>query len=119
MNIRKQPFLRKTFYKSQHDPQREVWRLAVLKRDKWKCLKCGSGIKMNLNTHHIKPFSTHPALRYVVFNGITLCKKCHKQMNGNEEGWEKLCYMLLAKTNMIYKLGKAMHDDKEEEKNDI
>ncbi len=56
------------------------WRKAVYERDGYKCRWCGSG--KNLHAHHIKEFSTHPRLRYVVSNGLTLCKDCHSKHHG-------------------------------------
>jgi len=54
------------------------WRDAVLKRDGYRCRKCGS-TKRRLDTHHIFPFTEYPELRFVVGNGITLCVRCHKK----------------------------------------
>jgi predicted restriction endonuclease len=53
----------------------QVWRKAVLKRDMYRCQKCGS--RLNLHVHHILPFSKYPELRFEVTNGITLCAGCH------------------------------------------
>jgi hypothetical protein len=53
----------------------QVWRKAVLKRDKHCCQKCGS--RLNLHVHHILPFSKYPELRFEITNGITLCARCH------------------------------------------
>lgn len=54
------------------------WRTAVFERDGYTCVWCGQrGGK--LNADHIKPFSTHPALRFEISNGRTLCVDCHKR----------------------------------------
>ncbi len=58
-------------------PEYIQWRKAVYKRDDYICQRCGErGEK--LEAHHIKPFATHPELRFDVTNGITLCKSCHR-----------------------------------------
>lgn len=62
--------------------QYKEWRRAVFERDNYTCVWCGArsvaGKRITLNADHIKPFSTHPALRYEVDNGRTLCVDCHK-----------------------------------------
>ena len=65
------------------------WRSSVFKRDHWTCQKCGSRSKANqyvrIEAHHIKPFATFSNLRFVIDNGLTLCKKCHdKEPKGKE-----------------------------------
>ena len=55
------------------------WRKNILKRDSYKCTKCGCNIK--LNVHHIKEFSKYPKLRFDLNNGITLCNECHKNLH--------------------------------------
>lgn len=55
------------------------WKNDVLKRDEGKCKRCGS--KNNLHIHHIKSFAEYKDLRFEVNNGITLCKKCHKEVH--------------------------------------
>lgn len=54
----------------------KVWRTAVFTRDDYTCRECGvrGGY---LHAHHIKPWATHPELRLVVENGVTLCRRCH------------------------------------------
>lgn len=55
-----------------------LWRNEVYKRDYWTCrickIKCTKG---NIVAHHIKKFSDFPELRFIVENGLTLCRKCH------------------------------------------
>jgi hypothetical protein len=63
------------------------WRKGVFDRDNYTCQRCNvrGG---SLEAHHIKPFKDYFDLRYEQTNGITLCKKCHKEThkemkNGN------------------------------------
>lgn len=51
------------------------WRKAVLLRDNYRCIRCGS--PEQLMSHHIHSFTHFPELRYEVDNGKTLCKSCH------------------------------------------
>ena len=61
------------------------WRKLVFERDEYKCqnkkcgAKSGNGKKIYIEAHHIKEWSKYPELRFVVSNGITLCKKCHNK----------------------------------------
>jgi 5-methylcytosine-specific restriction endonuclease McrA len=58
------------------------FRNKVLKRDNYTCQACQQhGGK--LNVHHIEPWGPNPDLRYVISNGITLCKKCHYTKHKN------------------------------------
>lgn len=58
------------------------WRMKVYTRDKFTCQKCKDNRGGNLNSHHIYSWMDHLKLRYVVNNGITLCKDCHKKFHG-------------------------------------
>lgn len=84
--------IRKSFSKSRRrkkhrDPREErklleykLWVEAVFKRDNYTCQKCGKkGCK--LEAHHIFNWADYPELRYAIDNGITLCKKCHKEFH--------------------------------------
>lgn len=51
------------------------WVEKVFKRDAYTCQRCGS--KLNIQAHHILPFSQYKNLRTDVDNGITLCERCH------------------------------------------
>jgi DNA modification methylase len=73
-----------------HSPERQtlyarnVWKeLAkeILKRDNYKCQKCGNGNISNnkLVVHHIKEWARYPEFRFEKNNLITLCEKCHKK----------------------------------------
>ena len=65
--------------------QFKKWRIAVFERDKYTCQHCGIknkkglGKTVELNPHHIKPFSLFPELRFDILNGITLCRECHQK----------------------------------------
>jgi len=52
------------------------WRKAVFSRDNFTCVLC-SARGVYLNADHIKPWATHPDLRYELSNGRTLCVPCH------------------------------------------
>ena len=61
-------------------PEYKKWRKDVYKRDKYTCQICGqiSGI---LNAHHLEGYANNIELRTKLENGITLCKKCHKNFH--------------------------------------
>ncbi len=60
------------------------WRIAVLRRDNFTCVKCGYKSKTTINkksdvqVDHIKQFAYYPTLRLNIGNGRTLCISCHK-----------------------------------------
>jgi 5-methylcytosine-specific restriction endonuclease McrA len=61
------------------------WSKAIKERDKC-CQVCGSGVK--LEAHHIFSRDAYPELRYILNNGITLCRHCHKEfhaVNGKKQ----------------------------------
>lgn len=53
------------------------WRLAVLDRDGYQCVVCGS--KDELHADHILPWKSHEFLRYEISNGRALCAPCHRK----------------------------------------
>jgi len=57
-----------------------------------KCQICDKKIILKESeyseAHHIKPFATFPELRFIIDNGLTLCKKCHSK---EPKGKDILC----------------------------
>ncbi|KKL26671.1 hypothetical protein LCGC14_2392970 [marine sediment metagenome] len=61
-------------------PEYQLWRKAVWIRDDYTCQSCGKrGYK--LNAHHILSFTEFSHKRFDIKNGITLCRKCHKEVH--------------------------------------
>jgi hypothetical protein len=52
------------------------WAKAVISRDLATCQHCGA-TEVELHAHHIKSFAGHPAERWDIDNGLTLCAPCH------------------------------------------
>jgi len=52
------------------------WRRKVFKRDNYTCLRCSK--QGAIQAHHLKNFSEYKELRFIVSNGKTLCKECHR-----------------------------------------
>ena len=64
------------------------WRLAVFKRDDYRCQECGQR-GGTLNAHHIQLWSERPAERFKIRNGVTLCLNCHKYVHRFEREFRK------------------------------
>lgn len=76
------------------------WRISVFKKDRFTCQKCLLTGK-KLNAHHIDNWSEHEDKRYLLTNGITLCKECHKEIHkiyGQKTNKEHLDVFLGVKT---------------------
>ena len=63
-----------------HSFEIREWRKSVFERDNYTCVECGirGG---NLEADHIKSFALYPELRFVLGNGRTLCRPCHRKTN--------------------------------------
>ena len=70
-----------------NDLRYKNWRNAVYERDNYICQNCFTN-GVYLEAHHIKGWTHYPELRYVVKNGVTLCKECHK-LTDNYKGKKK------------------------------
>ena len=68
----------------------KAWRRKIKERDNYTCRMPNCGMRKRLNVHHIKRWADFPYLRYEVYNGITLCKKCHNMVTGQEHLYEKM-----------------------------
>ncbi|HEC66264.1 MAG TPA: hypothetical protein ENI23_13315 [bacterium] len=59
------------------------WRSSIFNRDKYTCQMCGK-IGRKLQAHHIFRFGLYKLRRFKPWNDITLCKKCHMKIKGDE-----------------------------------
>lgn len=71
--------------KREFTPSYLAWREAVLEQDGNACQCCGSGD--HLQAHHIENYRRQTHLRFVVSNGIALCKECHDQFHRRFGKW--------------------------------
>lgn len=59
------------------------WKKAVKERDMFICQRCKmAGNSIQMQAHHKMPVWFMPELQYDLDNGITLCRRCHKQLHG-------------------------------------
>jgi 5-methylcytosine-specific restriction endonuclease McrA len=68
---------------TKHNPGRnssewKMTRLAVLRRDKFTCQKCGKQGGY-LEVHHKESWASRPDLRFTLSNLQAICKPCHEQ----------------------------------------
>jgi len=61
-------------------PEYYEWRTKVYDKDNYTCKLCGE-VGNRLQAHHIESYSTNKDLRTEISNGITLCKKHHKEFH--------------------------------------
>lgn len=61
------------------------WRLKIFDRDDYTCQgcrrRCGAGVKVILNAHHIVPISVDKTKAFDLSNGLTLCLECHRNQH--------------------------------------
>lgn len=70
---------------NRNDSAYKVWRMAVYKRDGFKCMIANGDCKGRIEAHHILRWSEHPELRYNINNGITLCQAHHPTKRMDEK----------------------------------
>lgn len=64
------------YWLERNNPEYKQWRMAVFKKDGYKCFWCGDNKKIRAD--HILMWSKYPEKRYDINNGQTLCDFCHK-----------------------------------------
>lgn len=73
------------------------WRISVYRRDKFKCKWPNCRCSKKLNAHHILSWAKYPSVRFEVTNGITLCKKHHALITGQESHFAEFLSKLIGK----------------------
>lgn len=63
----------------------KYWRISVFERDNYTCKMCNKRGCVNLNAHHIIPYSLCVEKRLDINNGITLCIDCHKKVHKSKQ----------------------------------
>ena len=61
-------------------PEYAITKLNVHERDKYTCVSCGKKIYDPV-FHHLYSVNTHKELACKIDNGVTLCKKCHRDFH--------------------------------------
>ena len=94
-------------YRDYKSPEYKKLRLACYKRDRFKCQFPGCNqVDKVLNCHHLKPWGSYPALRFVLDNTITLCKTHHQFVTGKEQEYEAIFMQAVARNGG----GKMLND---------
>lgn len=77
--------------REQHYGERRYgkWRTKVFTRDSYTCQLCRKGGGIYIEAHHKKSWKNFPVSRYVVSNGVTLCRACHVVANREQRAREK------------------------------
>ena len=65
-------------HKLRNSIEYKQWRARVFQRDNYTCVKCGQR-GGELQADHIMPVFYYPEMATEMFNGRTLCVKCHKK----------------------------------------
>lgn len=67
-------------FKLRKSVEYKLWKEAVLERDKYTCIFCGTTKEVSrIEADHIKPFAYYPELRFAIDNGRALCQSCHRK----------------------------------------
>lgn len=66
------------------------WSKLVKERDNWKCKLENGECVGRLEAHHIIPWGENKELRFIISNGITLCKYHHPHGRKKEKEFESI-----------------------------
>lgn len=92
--------------KVQKDKRWPALRLQALRRDDWKCVKCGS--RYRLQVDHVLAVRFAPDLAFKLSNLQTLCGQCHavktrKELNLSAPNPERLKWLRLVRCTKTLK----------------
>jgi len=79
---------KKEYYKELKSSKWIKRRNEILKKDNYKCVRCGS--EKNLQVHHVKYIENRKAWNYPDELLITLCKDCHRITHDLDNKFYKL-----------------------------
>ena len=58
------------------------WSKEVYAKDNYECFHCGKHCqKGDIVAHHLLSFANYPDIRFIVDNGITMCRSCHLKLH--------------------------------------
>ena len=81
------------------------WSRLVRKRDSYCCYLCEECDRDRvMQAHHIKPKHIYPELAYDLYNGITLCRRCHMEIIHTTDSAHKKMYALFKRYNKRVKI---------------
>ena len=92
------------------DPELRRWSIGVKISHGYVCRHCGELDRKLLDSHHIKPISKFPELKYDIDNGICYCLWCHA-FQGHKDN-KAIRDMILARLAIILYLRYAKPTDK-------
>ena len=60
--------------------QFQMWARQIKIRDQWECQIC-SARGVYLEAHHLNGWNAFPEERFLLLNGVTLCRNCHDRFH--------------------------------------
>lgn len=66
------------------DEKHNIWSKQVRERDHFRCVVCNTG--REITAHHLMSYANYPDERYILSNGVSLCRRCHQNWFHNIYG---------------------------------